>query len=246
MKNSDIPVASRLIVAADYSPAGIGRQGVREKVLMLADQLADTGVVLKMNSVLRACGFDLIGEVRRRGLKVFADLKLVDIPATMMLDGMLLDEADVRPEFVTAMANAGVQGLKSLAEAMPSTQVLAVTVLTSLDKDGCQDVFGCDPTTGVQRFARIAQRADLGGLILSPKELSIIADMQDVFLDCNTPGIRPSWTMVKNDDQSRVTTPADAIAAGAKRIVVGRPITQADSPRDAVQRTLDEIAAVLN
>jgi len=243
MNNS---IASRLIVAADYSPVGIGRSGVREKVLRLADQLAHTGVVLKVNSALRACGFDLIREIHERDLKVFADLKLVDIPATMMIDGMFLDEDGVRPAFVTAMANAGVQGLKSLVEAMPSTQVLAVTVLTSLDEDGCQDVFGCNPTEGVQRFANIAQRANMEGLILSPKELGIITDMPDIHLDCNTPGIRPSWAIVKDDDQSRVTTPAKAIANGAKRIVVGRPITQADSPRDAVQRTLDEIAAALD
>lgn len=246
MNKKDISVANRLMVAADYSPTGIGRAGARKNVLDLADQLADTGVILKMNSILRACGYDIIGEIHQRGLEVFADLKLVDIPATMMIDGMFLDENDVRPAFVTAMANAGVKGLKSLAEAMPSTQILAVTVLTSLDQEGCQDVFGCDPTTGVQRFANIAQRADLEGLILSPKELNIITDMPDIHLDCNTPGIRPNWTVVEGDDQSRVTTPADAIAAGAKRIVVGRPITQADSPRDAVQRTLDEIAAALD
>lgn len=244
MSIEKLSIENRLIVAADYAPTGIGIQGVREKVLELADQLVDMGVILKINSILRACGYELINEIQERGLEVFADLKLVDIPQTMMLDGMLLDYA--RPALVTAMANAGVRGLQSLSGAMPSTSVLAVTILTTFDEEECIEIFGCTPVEGVARFASIAQKGGVDGLILSPKELGIITDMPDIYLDGNTPGIRPKWAIVEGDDQKRVTTPADAIAAGSKRIVVGRPITGSDNPRDAVERTLDEIAAVLD
>lgn len=241
---SDIPISERLIIAADFAPDSSGRKGVHKKIMALADQLEGTGVIFKMNSALRALGMGLIREINERGLKVFADYKLVDIPATMEIDGLFLTED--QPAIVTAMANAGTRGLRALSNVLPLTEVLAVTVLTSLDEEECLEIFGCTPAEGVARFAKIAQDGNVDGLILSPKELGIIADMPDIYLDCNTPGIRPSWTVVEGDDQSRVTTPADAIAAGAKRLVIGRPITQADNPRMAVERTLDEIASVLD
>ncbi|MBU1895557.1 orotidine 5'-phosphate decarboxylase, partial [Patescibacteria group bacterium] len=77
--------------------------------------------------------------------------------------------------------------------------------------------------------------------ILSPKELEIVNHRFELLLSLNTPGIRPEWSLVENDDQSRVMTPKKAILAGADRLVIGRPITKAKDPLEAVKRTLDEI-----
>jgi len=239
MPNTLAP-AERLIVAADYSPEKDGRAGVHKKVMNLADQLAGTGVLIKVNSSLRALGYDLIDELHDLDLGVFADLKLIDIPTTMGIDAELL--AETKPDIVTAMCCAGVRGLHDLQIKLPETEILGVTVLTSLGEEECQAIFGCSTKAGVLRFARFAKAAGLGGLILSPKENEVVMSRKfEMALSLNNPGIRPEWSLVKGDDQSRVMTARAAIAVGAKRIVIGRPITQADDPLDAVQRTIEEI-----
>jgi orotidine-5'-phosphate decarboxylase len=234
----------RLIVAADYEPTiDGGIKEVREKVLALAKQLKDMGIYIKINSILRACGYDLIVQLHDLGLQVMADLKLVDIPATMKIDGQLLSE--VGPELVTVMANASIEGMSSLRYVLPHTELLAVTILTSLDEDECQQVFGCSTKAGVVRFARMAQMAGFQGLVLSPKEVEVIRKRKEIGLSVNTPGIRPLWSLVEGDDQKRTGTPEEVILAGGDRVIIGRPITKAKDPREAVQKTLDEIQATL-
>lgn len=233
--------SERLIVAADYDPRKHGGiNGVREKVLKLGESLKGLGVIIKVNSVLRACGYDLIDELHELKLRVFADLKLIDIPNTMDTDGAML--AEVKPDLVTVMCCAGIEGMRKTQEAIGgSTEVLGVTVLTSLDEEECQGIFTCSTKAGVLRFARMAQLAGLGGLILSSQEAEMLKAKQELVLSLNTPGIRPDWGLVKGDDQARVMTPGKAIRAGVKRIVVGRPITQAENPREAAEKTLQEI-----
>ena len=172
-------------------------------------------------------------------MKIFADLKLIDIPTTMEIDAALL--AEYKPDILTVMCCAGVDGMRIVQETLPETKVFGVTILTSLDQKKCMKVFRCSPETGVLKFAHMAQEAGLKNLILSPKEVVIIKGDPVLNLSLNTPGIRPKWSLVEGDDQSRVLTPFDAIKNGADRIVIGRPVTQADNPMDAVKRTLDEI-----
>jgi len=235
----------RLIVAADYDPRKVGGyQGVMKSVTALAEQLEGTGVYIKLNSALRACGYELISKVHDSGLKVFADLKLVDIPNTMGTDGALL--AEFKPELLTVMCCAGIDGMNAVQKALPDTQVLGVTVLTSLNEEECQAIFSCSTKAGVLKFARMAKLAGLDNLILSPKEVEVVRKRPELQMVLSTPGIRPEWSLVKGDDQSRVLTPAMAIQNGADRIVIGRPITQAENPYDAVGRTFDEIAQGLD
>lgn len=236
-------VEERLIVAADYDPKKCGGvKGTIERVLSLADDLKGLGVYIKVNSVLRAAGYQLIDRLHDKGLKVFADLKLIDIPNTMGTDAKLLSE--YRPEMLTVMCSAGVDGMHAVQNMLPDTKVLGVTVLTSLNEEECQAIFTCSTKAGVLRFARMAKLAGLGELILSPKEVEIVKDRFELGLGLNTPGIRPKWSLVEGDDQSRVLTPSQAIKNGATRIVIGRPIVQSDDPRKAVLRTLKEIEQV--
>lgn len=238
--------ADRLIVAADFKPnEGKGRHSVIDQVLNLANSLQGTDVYIKVNSALRACGYDLIGEIHQRGLRVFTDLKLCDIPETLSIDGLLLREAS--PELLTVMCSTGAAAMQALKEQLPNTELLGVTALTSLTEQDTYTMFSCSPENAVIKFARIAYGSGVNGLISSPKE---VASLREIFGDrmtINTPGIRPNWASVAKDDQNpdRIMTPFKAIKAGADRIVIGRPITQANDPLEAVMRTLEEISEAM-
>jgi orotidine-5'-phosphate decarboxylase len=236
----------RLIVAADYKPeGGNGRIWFRNKVLRLADELHGTGVYIKLNTILRAFGYDMIHEVHDRGLLVFADLKVFDIADTLTIDGILLQE--FKPELLTAVCTVGVKGLRALKAQLPDTEVLGVTVLTDLTNDDTGSMFSCTTLEAALRFAQVAADGNANGLISSGHEVEALKAKFEMLFTYNTPAIRPAWANVVGDGQNkaRVMTPAEAIRAGATRIVVGRPITQSDNPRDAVLRTLDEIASVV-
>jgi len=245
----DLKPEERLIVAADFSPNEFGGiQGVEKQVMVLAKDLEGLGVYIKVNSVLRALGYGLIHRLHDQGLKVFADLKLIDIPNTMRTDGEMLTET--KPELLTVMCCSGIDGMNAVQKALGnSTEVLGVTILTSLNEEECQTIFTCSTRAGVLKFARMAQLAGLGGLILSPKEVDVLKKRFELTLSLNTPGIRPEWSLVEGDDQSRILTPTKAIKNGAERIVLGRPIVKAgpndkgqpQSPREATERTLKEI-----
>jgi len=243
----------RLIVAADFKPGPdqlndecfMAREWAWREVLSLADKLKGTGIYLKVNSALRALGYSLIGEIKSRGLRVFADLKPFDIGKTLATDGAFLREA--KPELLTVSCVAGVAAMRELKAELPDTEVLGVTVLTSLKEADAQAIFGCSIEQAVMRLAQVADEAGIDGLICAPTEARMLRDrFGDRFL-LNTPAIRPASIVIKGDDQNpaRVMTPKKAIEAGAHRIVVGGPVLQAEDPRDAVMRTLDEIAAAI-
>ena len=239
-------VPERLIVGADFKPeTPNGKDWVRTQVLTLADSLAGTGVYLKVNSALRACGYNLINEIQSRNLRVFADLKLIDISETLSTDGTLLKE--VKPELLTTMCAAGVAAMQTLKIELPDTEVLGVTVLTSLKETDIQAIYGCSINEMVMKFGQIAADAKIDGLISSPKQATHLrAQFGDLFT-LNTPAIRPEWAIIPGDDQNpdQIMTPAKAINAGADRIVVGRPIIQNKNPYDAVMRTLEEITSAV-
>jgi orotidine-5'-phosphate decarboxylase len=234
----------RLIVAADFKPVyPYGRKWVRKQVLLLADELKGTGVFIKVNSALRACGYALIDEIHDRGLKVFADLKVFDISETLSTDGVLLKEA--KPELLTTACVSGVVAMKALKDELPDTEVLGVTVLTSHKDVDTYAMYVCSMEAAVLRFANIGRAAKIDGLISSAKLAEMLREEFGIALTLNCPAIRPSWAIVPGDDQNLdlVMTPVKAISAGADRIVVGRPIIQASNPYDAVMRTIDEIAS---
>ncbi len=236
-----------LFVAADFKPADFGgRKGVKAQVLRLASELKDLGVGIKVNSILRAQGYDLIEDLHGLGLRCGADEKIHDIGETMEMDAALL--AEVKPEFVTIMCSAGVQGMarfKQMIKSVP-TQVLGVTVLTTQDDIECQQNYSCTSGAGVLRFARLAKLAEIDGLILSPKEVDLINKNPELkSLSLNTPGVRPVGLEVKGDDQKRFDTPTVAIMGGVRRVIIGRPITQAKDRRGAAIMILEEIQKAL-
>ena len=239
--------AESLIVAADFKPdpkQGQDRDWVRGQVLTLAENLKGTGVYLSIKSILRACGYDLIGKIQQRGLKVFADLKLYGTPETLSTDGVLLRE--FQPELLTVVCATGITAMRALKAQLPHTEVLGVTVLTNFKDADTQAMFVCSTKQAVLRFAQLAEDAAIDGLISSPAEAQMLRENFGIVMTLNTFGIRPEWVVVAGNDQNlkRVITPAMAFKAGADRIVVGRPITGAKEPYEAVMRTLEEIASV--
>lgn len=242
-----LTAAERLYVAADFKSTGAyARKEVRSQVIALAKNLKRTGVGIKVNSALRLCGYNLINELQTLGVRVFADLKLNDIPETLKTDGLFL--RDEEPQLLTVMCSTGIAGMQALKGVLPNTEVLGVTVLTSLeDADTCA-MYMCDTLDATMRLAQFAADAKIDGLICSPKEVAALRAKFGTTLSLNTPGIRPSWAIVYGDHQSpdRVMTTERAIRAGSDRVIIGRPITESPDPYAATMRTLDEIASAID
>lgn len=253
----NIPVEERLIIAADFEPrpdSATPVHDVAQNLAELAQELKGLGVVIKINSVLRAIGYNLINTIHSLGLKVFADLKLYDIPNTMATDAKFL--GPFQPDFLTVMCCANIKGMAAVQDLLPKTEVLGVTVLTTFDREECFDVFVCDPPAGTVRFAKRAKKANLRGLILSPQEAAFVKDLPELegLLTLNTPGIRYPWSEMKDDDQVRTASAGASIKRGVHRVVVGRPVLNAgkfehpDAPktrREAVELILEDIRNAL-
>jgi orotidine-5'-phosphate decarboxylase len=236
----EIKPEARLIVAADFKPEGKGVRYVEDEVLKLCDDLVGLGVVIKVNSILRAAGYDLIEKIRQRGLKCFADLKLNDISNTMETDGELLRR--FQPEILTIMATSDVEGMAKVKKALPHTTVLGVTVLTSINFEKCIAMYADSPEAVVPRLAGFARDAKLDGVVCSPHEGKLlrfgeqaarIAEVDVPDFEIVTPGIRYPWSEVLNDDQARTGSAGFAIGNGVTRVVVGRPILNAKANSEA-------------
>ena len=196
-------------------------------------------------------GPDIIKSIRDAGSAgIFLDLKLHDIPATVKR--AFLAASAHRPDFVTVHCDEGGDILKSVAENNPGhTKILAVTVLTSLDEErlevlGYAEKYVHDLSALVLLRARIAKDAGCHGIVCSGLEVAKIKDELGPDLIAVTPGIRPVWSLVDQDDQKRIVTPEKAIKGGADHIVVGRPIRDAKDPADAAKRLADEIERALD
>jgi orotidine-5'-phosphate decarboxylase len=180
---------------------------------------------------------------------IFLDLKLHDIPETMRRAVMAASAH--RPQFVTVHCDEGGGFLELMGGSDPgNTQILAVTLLTSLDQAklkalGYAGTYVEDLSALVLLRARIARDAGCQGIVCSGHEVARIKAEVGKDLIAVTPGIRPAWSLVKKDDQKRIVTPADAVKAGADYIVVGRPIRDAADPAGAAKKVADEIASAL-
>ena len=233
---SDKPIANRdrLIFAMDVPDAAAARQ--------LAERLGDSVGFYKLGLELMMAGgyFSLVDWLVARGKKVFVDLKFFDVPATVGRAVSRLNNRGVT--FATVHGNQSI--MEAAAAAKQDVKILAVTVLTSLDRGDLDDLgFDCDVEQLVLSRARRALEAGCDGVISSGLEAPKLREHIDSRLLVVTPGIRPVDNR-PSDDQKRVVNVAQAFANGADYIVVGRPIRDADDPRaaaEAIQQTIDEV-----
>lgn len=169
-------------------------------------------------------GVDAIDLVRESGCDLFLDVKLHDIPNTV--SGAAAALARYSPKYLTVHAAGGPEMVRAACLALPETFITAVTVLTSLDDQVLREVGICAPAQEtVLRQAVSAVEAGARAIVCSPHEVARVRSEVGSDIVLITPGVRPAGAVP--DDQKRVMTPVEALAAGADLLVIGRPITGA-------------------
>jgi len=184
-------------------------------------------------------------EVRRLrpdGTPLFLDLKFHDIPNTVA--GAIRSAVKaMRPTFVTVHASGGAAMLEAAVAAAGAAEILAVTVLTSLDRsDLAAQGLDCEVETQVLRLATLAVGCGAHGIVSAATEISALRRALPRGVKLAVPGIRPAGSLA--GDQKRVMTPAEALRLGADWLVIGRPITAAADPAAAAAAIAHEIAAL--
>lgn len=190
-----------------------------------------------------AAGPDIVREIKKRGHRIFLDLKLHDIPNTVrkamkVLSGLDVDMCNVHAAGTIDMMKAALEGLTRPDGTRPI--LIAVTQLTSTSEERMRGELLINATIGetIAKYARNAKEAGLDGVVCSPLEASLVKEACGAGFLAVTPGIR--FADAAADDQVRITTPARAREIGSDFIVVGRPITAAADPVEAYNKCLKE------
>lgn len=230
---------TELVVALDFSTLSAAEK--------LISDLRGLPLIYKVGlEFFLTAGPSWVKTFTSRGNRVFLDLKFYDIPNTVAQ--AVMQAANLGVEFTTVHLSGGKEMLDEIASRAPAIKVLGVSVLTSFsDETWIANVSHVaklpsarSVTDSVMHFTTFAAgHPAVSGVVCSPKEVSLIREKyKDIFL--MVPGIRPVGTDL--NDQNRVMTPAEAMAAGASAIVVGRPITQVSDPRKVAESILKEIS----
>ena len=229
-----IPSRERLILALDVPDPESAKALVRD----LGDQVWFYKIGLQL--FMSRGYFELADWLIERDKRVFADLKLFDVPATVASAVRQLQGRGIT--FLTVHGNDGM--LQAACEAKPDVKILAVTVLTSLDEGDMQDLgFQTDIPTLVASRARRAVLHGCDGVVASGREAELIRSAVGDKLLIVVPGIRPGVNRPA-DDQKRTVDVEEAFENGADYIVIGRPIRGAPNPREAARDVQRRITAV--
>ena len=225
-----------VIIACDFASA--------EKTFEFLDKFTGKKPFVKIGMELfYAEGPDIVREIKKRGHKIFLDLKLHDIPNTVkktmsVLSGLDVDITNLHASGTCRMMEAALEGLTRPDGTRPL--LIAVTQLTSTDRQSMEeDLLIREPIDKVvMHYALNAKKSGLDGVVCSPLEAGKVHDMCGSDFLTVTPGVRFADGDI--GDQKRVMTPAEAKKIGSDYIVVGRPITAADDPVAAYQRCIRE------
>jgi orotidine-5'-phosphate decarboxylase len=225
-------MTDKLILALDMDRA--------DDALALVRKLKGELSLFKVGSQLFTReGPAFIRALRAEGVDIFLDLKWHDIPQTVASAVSAAVALDVR--YVTVHASGGVEMLRAAQAAVKGsrTEILAVTVLTSLE-DGTLRQIGFERTAAEQvlRLARLAVRAEVRGLVCSPHEIELIREQIQERVTLVTPGVRSGKDGLQ--DQKRTLSAGEALKRGANHLVIGRPITKAADPVAATKALLAE------
>ena len=211
-----------VIIACDFSSA--------QQTFDFLDKFTEEKPFVKIGMELfYAEGPSIVREIKKRGHKIFLDLKLHDIPNTVKSAMRVLSNLGV--DMTNVHAAGGVEMMKAAREGLGDGPILiAVTQLTSTSEEQMRNFQNIQTTLqeSVVHYAQKTAEAGLDGVVCSAHEVAKIKEATNQDFICLTPGIRPAGAAV--GDQKRVMTPADAHQIGSDYIVVGRPITQAEDP----------------
>ena len=227
---------SPVIVAFDYSSLA--------DVEAMADQLDPALCRAKVGKELFThCGPDVVRLLQNKGYEVFLDLKFHDIPNTVA--GAVKAAADLGVWMVNVHASGGARMMEAAREAIANgshkPHLIAVTVLTSMDQTDLAAIgLAGEPVDQVLRLATLTQDCGLDGVVCSAQETDVLRSRLGESFQLVTPGIRPA--NAEQGDQRRIATPASAMASGSSYLVIGRPITQHESPLAALQSINAELA----
>ena len=193
-----------------------------------------------------ATGPAFVAGLKDRGYRVFLDVKMHDIPnqvkgGAASVTRLGVDLFNVHAAGGVRMMEAALEGAEAASGGRPRPRVIAVTHLTSTSRTVLNDEIGIPgtPEEAVVRYARLAQRAGLDGVVASAREVRAVKAACGTGFLAVTPGIRPASASA--DDQERIMTPKEALEAGSDFLVIGRPITAASDPREAFESILKEL-----
>lgn len=222
-----------IIVALDFETAA--------EASALVALLGDRIQVYKIGIELYAgAGMAFARELRSQGKEVFLDMKFYDIPETVRRAVCQVARAGL--QFLTVHGSHAVMRAAVEGRGPSNLQLLAVTLLTSFDRQDIEDLgYPCEATDLVDLRVRKAMAAGMQGIVASPLDAARVRRLAGAGALLVTPGVRSAGAA--KSDQKRVATPADAIREGADYVVVGRQVTRAADPVGEVDRVLEEIAA---
>ena len=224
----------RIIVALDYPQAA--------PALALAQRLDASTCRLKVGKELfTAAGPHLVEQLQKLGFEVFLDLKFHDIPNTTAQ--ACKAAAGLGVWMVNVHALGGKRMMEAAQEALANIQkrpkLIAVTILTSMAQEDLHGIgINASPAEMVVRLAQLARDSGLDGVVCSAQEAALLRQQCGKDFCLVTPGIRPANAAA--NDQSRIMTPRAALESGSSYLVIGRPITQAPDPQQALQEILKE------
>ena len=227
---------SPIIVALDFPNA--------DAALALAAQLDPAQCRVKVGKELfTRCGPSIVEALQAKGFDVFLDLKFHDIPNTTAM--AVKAAAEMGVWMVNVHCSGGLRMMAACRNELDKLNgdkplLIGVTVLTSMEREDLSGIgLDVEPQTQVLRLAGLAQQAGMDGLVCSAQEASVLK-VAHPQLQLVTPGIRPAGSA--EDDQRRILTPSQALQAGSDYLVIGRPISQAANPQQALAAVLAELA----
>ncbi|MBY4676021.1 orotidine-5'-phosphate decarboxylase [Marinobacterium arenosum] len=231
---------NRVLVALDYADS--------EAALAMAERLDPTRCRVKVGKELfTRSGPAIVEALQGKGFELFLDLKFHDIPNTTA------KAVRAAAELGVWMVNVHACGGRRMMEAArdelekvngANTLLIAVTVLTSMERSDLADIgLDIDPLEQVKRLAQLTERSGLDGVVCSAQEVQPLREIIGRDFKLVTPGIRPADA--EQGDQRRIMTPAEALRAGSDYLVIGRPITRADNPDEALKRIEAEVQSVI-
>lgn len=230
----------KLCIALDMDNKNANLALAKEIKINFKEKCADIWLKVGLNAFIRD-GISFINDLQNMDFRIFLDLKLYDIPNTML--NAIKEMAKLHIDMLTIHASSGLKAMKDIAEYLKANdskmKVIAVSALTSFENDTFMQIYNTNIESSVRNFANLVYESGLDGLVSSIDEVEIIKNISPTLLAV-TPGIRLD-SIESKDDQSRIATPQIAKKKGSDFIVVGRPVYNAPNKIKVIESILNDL-----